>query len=194
MSTTTSTSSARTVDGRQLPAAGTYVIDPAHSTVEAVARHLVVSKVRGRFSTFSGTIVVGEGVEDSSAEVEIGAASIDTHSADRDQHLRSPDFLDVEAHPRITFRSTRVEPGADGRWQVHGDLQIRGTSRPVVLDTSYEGTLANPWGQQVAVFAAKTEIDREQWGITWNAALETGGVLVGAKLKIDLEIQAQLQA
>jgi polyisoprenoid-binding protein YceI len=190
---TTSTAT-RTVAGRAFPATGTYAIDPSHSSVEAVARHLVVSKVRGRFGAFSGTITVGEGLEDSRVDVEIDAASIDTRSADRDQHLRSPDFLDVEQHPSLSFRSTRSEAGPGGTWLVHGDLTIRGVSRPVVLETVYEGTLQNPWGAQVAVFSAKTEIDREQWGITWNAALETGGVLVGARLKIELEIQAQLQA
>lgn len=189
----TATSTTRTVAGHPFPQPGTYAVDLSHSSVEAIARHLVVSKVRGRFSTFSGSITVGEGIEDSRVEVEIDASSIDTRSADRDAHLRSPDFLDVEQHPVLRFRSTSVEAGPGALWLVHGELEIRGVRRPVTLETVYEGTLANPWGQEVAVFSAKTEIDREDWGITWNAALETGGVLVGQKLKIEIELQAQKQ-
>ncbi len=189
MSDTATQSLDRTVDGQPFPAAGTYVIDPSHSTVEAVARHLVVSKVRGRFGSFSGTITVGETPADSAVEVSIEAASIDTNDEKRDEHLRSGDFLDAEAHPHLTFTSTAVDRG----WSVTGELTIRGESRPVVLDVDYLGTFANPWGQKVAAFSAKTTLNREEFGITWNAPLEAGGVLVGKELKIELEIQAQLQ-
>ena len=161
--------------------------------MEAVARHLVVSKVRGSFARFGGTITVGETPEASAVEVEIDAASIDTRSADRDTHLRSADFLDVERFPQLTFRSTGVRADGD-EWVVSGLLTIRGVSRPVDLRTTYLGTHANPWGATVAAFSAHTEINREEWGIVWNAPLEAGGVLVGPKLKIELEVQAQLQS
>lgn len=178
----------RIVDGQPFPAVGTYSIDPSHSTVQAVARHLMVSKVRGGFTSFSGTITVGEAVADSGVQVTIDAASISTREEKRDEHLRSADFLDVETHPQLTFRSTRVEKG----FTVHGDLTIAGTTKEVALDTDYLGTYKNPWGQTVAAFSATTKINREDWGMTWNAPLEAGGVLVGKELTIELEIEATL--
>lgn len=189
----TQTLTPREVAGQPFPATGTYAIDANHSTVEAVARHLVVSKVRGSFGSFGGTVTVAERPEDSRVDVQIDAASIDTRSPDRDGHLRSPDFLDAEQHPTLTFASTAVRPAGDG-WIVSGDLTIRGVTRPVDLRTTYLGTHDSPFGQTVAAWSAQTEITREEWGITWNAALESGGVLLGPKLKIELEIQAALQA
>lgn len=179
----------RTVDGHPFPAAGTYAIDPSHSSVTAVARHLVVSKVRGGFTRFAGTVVVGDAPAASSVEIAIDATSIDTRDAKRDEHLRSPDFLDVDRFPQLTFRSTRVE----GRWTLVGDLTIRDTTREVALDVEYLGTSRSPFGQTVAAFSATTTIDREAFGITWNAPLETGGVLVGKDLRIEIELQAALQ-
>lgn len=184
-----STALDRTVDGQPFPAAGTYSIDPAHSTVQAVARHLMVSKVRGGFSAFEGTITVGEEIADSGVQVTIQAGSIETRDEKRDGHLKSPDFLDVESFPELTFRSTGVEKG----FSVAGDLTIRGVTRPVELATDYLGTFKNPWGQTVAAFSASTTINREDFGMTWNAPLEAGGVLVGKDLTIELEIQAALQ-
>ena len=193
MSTSTTTADlSREVAGQPFPAPGTYVIDPVHSTVGAVARHLVVSKVRGTFSDFSGAVVVGDGPADSQVSVQIQAASVDTRSPDRDTHLRSPDFLDVEQHPTLAFVSTGVTREG-GTWQVRGDLTIRGRTVPVVLDTAYHGTFVNPWGAQVAAFSASTSINREDFGMVWNAPLEAGGVLVGKRLEIELEVQAQLQ-
>lgn len=189
MSTTSAPALDRTVEGQPFPAAGTYTIDASHSTVEAIARHLMVSKVRGRFGTFSGTITVGETPAESGVQVTIDASSIDSGDAKRDEHLRSPDFLDVDSHPELTFRGTRVDKG----WAVTGDLTIRGTTREVTLDTDYLGTFKNPWGHTVAAFSAKTTINREEFGIVWNAPLEAGGVLVAKDLKIELEIQAVLQ-
>lgn len=172
-----------------LPATGTWTIDSSHSAIEAVARHLMVSKVRGRFTEFTGTIEIPEDITDASVEVVIEAASIDTGTDDRDQHLRSPDFLDVENHPHLTFRSDRVVHVDGNKWEVPGQLTIRGTTNPVTLDVTYHGVTQDPWGNEVAVFAATTELDREAWGMTWNQALETGGVLVGKKLKVELDIQ-----
>ena len=180
----------RLVDGREVPAPGRYTIDPSHSSVEAVARHLMVTKVRGRFAAFSGTVEVAERPEDSRVEAAIEAASIDTKDAQRDEHLRSPDFLDAERFPTLRFTSTAVGPVSDSRWRVSGELTIRDVTRPVELDVEFLGVGADPWGNEKVAFTATTELDREAFGITWNQALETGGVLVGRTLKVELEIQA----
>lgn len=179
----------RSLHGVELPAAGTWVVDPSHSSVEVVARHMMISKVRGRFGSFAGRLVVGEQPEDSSVEVTIDAASIDTADARRDEHLRAADFLDVANHPEITFRSTSVRPGRRGRWEVTGDLTLLGVTRPVTLDVELEG-IGAAYGGPRAVFSATAEVDREEFGLTWNMALEAGGVLVGRQLKIELSIQA----
>ncbi len=178
------------VDTIQQPQPGTWEIDGAHSSVGAVARHLMVAKVRGRFSRFSGSVTIGASPEESSVVATIDAASIDTADETRDAHLRSPDFLDVDNHPTIGFRSTKVAPVGDTSLRVDGVLTIRGIDRPVTLDVGYLGLVEDPFGNTHAVFSAETEIDREEWGMTWNKALETGGVLVGRRLKIELEIQA----
>ncbi|MBS3942350.1 MAG: YceI family protein [Actinobacteria bacterium] len=178
-----------------LPTAGTWVVDASHSSIEAVAKHLVVSKVRGRFSTFEGTIVIADQLENSTVDVTIQAASIDTNDAKRDEHLRSEDFLDVETHPTLTFRSDSVKDAGDGEYVVPGELTIRGVTRPVELEVTYLGLIKDPWGNDKAGFSATTTLDREEFGITWNAALETGGVLVGKNLKIEIDLQlAQAQA
>ena len=183
----------RTVDNRAVPVAGKWEIDKSHTTIEAVARHLMVSKVRGGFTEFSGTIEIADRPEDSSVTVTIDTASIDTGGGKRDGHLKSPDFLDVENYPTLDFRSTSVEAAGSDRWNVTGDLTIRGTTRPVVLDVTFEGVLVDPFGQTKAVFSAATELNREDFGMVWNAPLEAGGVLVGKTLKINLEIQGTLQ-
>jgi len=187
--TTPTATAVREVDGRPVPAAGTYTIDQAHSSVEFVARHLMISKVRGRFGEFSGQFEVGEDPAQSSARVEIQAASIDTGDAQRDGHLRSGDFFDAETYPVITFATTGVEPGKGDAWKLHGDLTVHGVTRPVVLDLEFEGAGSSPWGDTRVGFTASTELDREEFGLTWNQALETGGVLVGKKARIELSIQ-----
>ena len=174
----------------ELPQPGTWQIDAAHSSVSAVARHLMVAKVRGHFSNFSGTVTIGATPEQSSVVATIDAASIDTADERRDEHLRSPDFLDVAKYPTLEFRSTKVTQTGETSLRVDGRLKIRGVERPVTLDVAYLGLAADPFGNTKAVFSAETEIDREDWGMTWNAALETGGVLVGRRLKIELDIQA----
>lgn len=185
-----SQATARKVESLQLPVPGAWEIDPGHSTVGAVARHLMISKVRGRFGRFSGRLTIGETPEQSSVTATIDASSIDTADPRRDEHLRSPDFLDAENHPTLEFSSTSAEQTGETSLRVDGDLTIRGVTRPVSLDVEYLGLVTDPFGNDKAVFSAETEIDREEWGMTWNAALETGGVLVGKKLKIELEIQA----
>jgi len=186
MSTATAT---RTVSGVELPAPGTWVIDQSHSSVEVVARHMVISKVRGRFETFAGTIHVAETPEDSSVEFTIDAASISTADARRDEHLRNADFLETSTYPDITFRSTSIDAGRNGRWAVTGDLTVRDVTRPVTVDVELEG-VGSAYGGSRAVFSAAFEVDREDFGLTWNMALETGGVLVGRLLKVELNLQA----
>ena len=181
---------ARPLDALELPAPGVWEIDPTHSSVGAVARHLVVSKVRGRFTRFTGAVTIGDTPETSAVEATIDAASIDTAEPKRDAHLRSPDFLDADRYPTLDFRSTAVEQTGPATLRVEGDLIIRGITRPVTLDVAYGGSITDPFGNPKVIFSAETEIDREDWGMTWNAALETGGVLVGKRLKIELEIQA----
>ncbi len=183
----------RTWNGVTIPQPGTFTIDPTHTRVGFVARHLMVSKVRGSFTDVSGEIVVTEDPTASTASVTIQAASIDTGVADRDNHLRSGDFLDVEKFPQLTFRSTGLEVTEDG-FQLRGELTIKDVTREVTLDAEFEGVARSPWGQEVIGFTATTEIDREDFGITWNQALETGGVLVGKKVKVEIELEAIRQS
>jgi polyisoprenoid-binding protein YceI len=170
----------------------TWTIDPKHSLVELSVKHMMFTTVKGRFADVSGTIVVdGANPADSSVEAEIAAASIDTREEQRDAHLRSADFLEVETYPTISFKSTRVEgtKGSD-QLRVVGDLTIRGVTREVVLDATLNGRGKNPWGQEVAGFTAETTINRKDFGLNWNAALETGGLLVSDTVKILIEVQA----
>jgi polyisoprenoid-binding protein YceI len=179
--------------GVQFPKVGTWTLDPAHTSVEFEARHLVVAKVRGRFTDFAGALQIADDPTQSSMTVAIKAATVDTQTSQRDDHLRSPDFLDVEKFPEITFTSTAVEHEDGDDWKIRGDLTIHGVTRAVTLKTEYSGQTADPWGGQRAVFSAETKIDREDWGLTWNQALEAGGWLVGKDLKIRLEVEAVLQ-
>jgi polyisoprenoid-binding protein YceI len=183
-------STATDIRTRHFPAAGTWAIDPSHSSVDFVAKHLMVTKVRGTFGELEGTVVIGDTPEESSAEAVIKTASITTGDEKRDGHLRSPDFLDVENHPEMTFKTTRVESDGDGEGTVTGDLTIKGVTRPVTLKASFEGLAQDPWGGERAAFSAVGEIDREAWGMTWNQALETGGVLVSKKVKLEIDVQA----
>ena len=180
---------ASTIERVQLPPAGMYTIDPAHTSVEFVVRHLL-SKARGRFTSFSGQIEVGESPEASSVAVDIDAASVNTNQEMRDNHLRSGDFFLIEEHPTITFRSTGVRLTGGNAFALDGDLTIRGITKPVTLDAEFLGTGATMDGTTMLGFAAKTKVDREDWDITWNAALETGGMLLGKT--VDLEIQVEL--
>jgi polyisoprenoid-binding protein YceI len=182
----------RTVQGQALPAAGTYEIDPTHTVVEFVVRHLGLAKVRGRFNEFSGTIRIAEDVLDSSVEATIQAASIDTRSPDRDAHLRSPDFLDADNHATLEFRSTRLRRDGDA-WLLDGELTIVGISRPVTLAVEFEGGAQDPWGNERIGFSASTVVNREDFGLTWNQALETGGWLVGREVRIELSAEGVKQ-
>jgi polyisoprenoid-binding protein YceI len=168
---------------------GTWTIDTSHSSVEFAARHVMVSKVKGRFHDFEGAITIAENPLDSKVEATIQLASVDTKDAQRDEHLRSDDFFAVATHPTMTFVSREVRPDGDD-FVVVGDLTIRGVTRPVELDLEFNGVSADPWGGTRAGFTAKTEVNRRDFGLEWNVALDTGGVLVGEKVKIELEIEA----
>jgi polyisoprenoid-binding protein YceI len=170
-------------------------IDPSHSAIAFSVRHMVVSKTRGRFTRWSGQLRFdAANPAASTVEVSIDPASLDTADAQRDAHLRSPDFFDVEKYPSASFRSTKVEVAAGDRYRVTGDLAIHGVTKPVVLDVTYEGSGKDPWGGERAGFLASTAIDRKDFGLEWNKALETGGLLVGDKVELTLEIEAVKQA
>jgi polyisoprenoid-binding protein YceI len=180
----------RSVDGVPIPAPGTLVIDPAHSSIEAVVRHLMIAKVKGRFRSFAGRIHVAEDWRQSWAEVSIDAASIDTGDEQRDEHLRSADFLDVKRYPTIEFKTTFLSKTGTTTFEVGGDLTMRGQTHPVTVSCEYKGVTTDPWGHERVVIAARAEIDRDRWGLNWNQALETGGVLVSREVQVEAEIQA----
>ena len=168
----------------------TWQIDNAHSEVTFSVRHMMISKVRGRFNSFRGTIDFNEAEPArSTVNVEIDVDSIETRDAQRDGHLRSADFFDVANYPLMTFVSTRVEPTSNNTGRIVGDLTIRGVTREVVLDVEYAGQSKSPWGSTSAGFHAETKINRKDWGLNWNQALETGGILVGEEVTITIELE-----
>lgn len=181
--------SVREQGGVALPPAGTYVLDQAHTEIGFVARHML-ARVRGRFTSFDGRIEIAERPEDSGAEVEIDAGSIWTNQEMRDNHLRSGDFFDVGRFPRITFRSRGLRPTGPTTFQLVGNLTIKDVTREVLLDVEYLGFGSTLQGDAMVAFSARGEVDREDWGLTWNQVLETGGLLVGKKVQIDIEVEA----
>lgn len=171
-------------------AADVYTIDKGHSEVSFQVRHLVTN-VRGRFNDFAGTVNLDPAnLANSTVEFTIQATSIDTGVADRDNHLRSADFFDVETFPTLRFTSTKVEKAGDDRYRVHGDITIRDVTKAIVLDAEYGGQGKDPWGNQRVAFSASTSLSRGEFGLKWNQALEAGGVLVGDKIDIEVEVQA----
>jgi polyisoprenoid-binding protein YceI len=172
---------------------GTWAFDPSHSSVEFSARHLMVSKVRGRFGAVDGTITISENPFESSVRASVDASSIDSGDEKRDAHLRSADFFDVDQYPTLEFVSTGVEDRGDGQFALHGDLSVHGVTRPVTWDLEYDGTAQDPWGGTRAGFSATTEVNRKDWGLEWNVALETGGLLVGEKVRLTIEVEAVKQ-
>jgi polyisoprenoid-binding protein YceI len=170
---------------------GTYTIDPAHSRLGFVARHAMVTKVRGQFNGFQGSIVIdGENPEASTAQVTIDVATIDTRNADRDGHLRTNDFLALDEYPTITFATTAVRPTGEAQFEVTGDLTVKGVTRSITIPVSFEGAATDPFGNHRLGFEGSTTISRKEYGITWNAALETGGVLVSDQVVLEFEISA----
>ncbi len=184
----------RNVSGLEVPLAGTYTLDKSHSTVGFVVRHLMVSKVRGSFGDFEGTITVAEEPSQSGVTATIQTATVDTRDEQRDGHLKSPDFFDAAQFPTMSFASTKVVPVRGSDWKVEGDLTIRGVTKPVVLDVEFNGAGGDPYGGKRFGFSASTEIDRDEFGMTFNMALETGGVMVSKNVKIEIEGEAVLQA
>jgi polyisoprenoid-binding protein YceI len=172
-------------------AATKWDFDFTHSNVDFSVRHLLVSKVRGRFNKWSGTLLIDEAdLGASSVEVQIDAASVDTSEPKRDEHLRSADFFDVEKFPHLTFKSTRVEKNGDDRLRVAGDLSLHGFTHPVVLDVERGGSVRDPWGLQRTGFTITASIDRKDFGITFNQALDHGGLALGEKVSISIDIEA----
>ena len=180
---------ARSINGIGLPPAGAYSFDKAHTTVGFVARHML-SKVHGRFTDFDGQVKIGEAVEDSSVTVEMKADSISTDNEGRDQHLRSDDFLEAEAYPTLSFTSTAFRPGEGTAFELDGDLTVKGETHPITLKGEFLGWGPGMRGGTLASFSAAATIDREDWDLTWNVAVETGGWLVGKK--VDIVIDADL--
>lgn len=169
---------------------GTYTIDASHSQIGFTARHLMVTKVRGAFNEFSGGGLIDfETPSNSKVELKIQSASIDTRNADRDGHLKSNDFFDMENHPEITFVSTSAVKNGDA-YAVTGDLTIKGVTKPVTVQFDFTGTNVDPWGNTRVGFEGKTTIDRTEWGVNWNTALEAGGVLVSEKINLEFELSA----
>lgn len=187
------TTSVETVTSTETPRTGHWELDPAHSDLTITARHLMVTKVRGTFDEISGTIDVDEDLTKSKVRVEAKASSVTTGSPDRDEHLRSADFLDSETHPTVTFESTEIVKSGSG-WKLTGDLTVRGVTNPITFDLTYEGSATDPWGNEKAAFVAKGAMDREKWGLTWNASLESGGVLVSKRFDIEFDVQATLKS
>lgn len=178
-------------DTQAPPTTSTWSIDPAHSSVEFAVKHMMFATAKGRFSDVKGTITLDEqDPTNSKVDVEIAVASIDTRDEGRDTHLRSPDFFDAETFPTMTFQSTGVEPADDGTLRVTGTLQIRDVAKDVVLDATLNGRGTSPFGPQVIGYSAATTINRKDFGLNWNAALEAGGVLVGEEVKISIDLEA----
>jgi polyisoprenoid-binding protein YceI len=190
--TNTAAAATRMLAGAELPAPGRWQIDPGHTEVAFIGRHFMLTKVRGRFTGVTGAIVVAEEPGESTAEVIIDMASVESGSQARDDHLRSADFFDAARHPTATFR------GRAARWQgtrglLAGELTIRDITRPVTLQAGYLGHVADPWGGQRAIFTAEGTLNREDWGLTWNMPLDGGGLLVSKDIRIEIEAEAVLQ-
>jgi len=189
--TTHEASPTRTIDGHVLPAPGAWEIDPGHTDVAFIGRHFMLTKVRGRFTDVTGTIIIASNLDDSKVEVSISMASVESGSAERDAHIKSPELFDVDQFPNATFRSTTVDwRGTSGT--VHGDLTIHGVTRNVPLAVTFEGHARDPWGGDRGMFSAKTKINREDFGITWNVALEAGGLLVSKDIQIEIDLETVL--
>jgi polyisoprenoid-binding protein YceI len=177
------------------PTVGTktvWTLDPAHTQVSFAAKHMMVTTVRGTFGEVSGQILLDENdFTNSEVEATIDIAGLVTRDEKRDAHLRSADFFDVENHPTATFKSTKIVSKGGDKYEITGDLTVRGETKPVVLQAEYEGRGVNPWGQEVAGFTATTEINRKDWNLNWNVALEAGGWLVSDKIKLEIAIEAR---
>jgi polyisoprenoid-binding protein YceI len=182
----------RTVNGRLVPAAGTYRFDPPHSQVVYEIGHMTIAKSHGAFQRLSGTIHVADQVEQSSVEVEVEVGSISTTAAARDAHVLSEAIMQAEKHPLATYRASKVEHQADGSWRIPGELTLLGKSRPLALIATFGGGVIDPWGKPRIAFSATTEFNREDWGIDWNTPVPGFGPMLGTLVKITVEVQATL--
>jgi polyisoprenoid-binding protein YceI len=181
----------RTLDGHVLPASGRWDIDPGHTDLAFIGRHFMVTKVRGRFSDVTGAVTIADQLNDSSVEVTINMASVESGSAARDEHIKSPELFDVDQFPVATFRSTSVDWRGHGG-VVRGDLTIHGVTRAVDLTVTFEGYVRDPWEGDRGIFSAHTKVNREDYGISWNVALEAGGLLVSKDIQIEIELETVL--
>jgi polyisoprenoid-binding protein YceI len=179
----------RTHEGVSLPPEGTYAIDTGHSSVEFVARHML-TKVRGRFTDFGGEVIVAERPEDSRVDVRIDAASVTTDNEQRDQHLHTSDFFETDAHPKMSFATTAFRPTGGTAFELEGDLTIKGTTRSVTLKGDFLGWGKDAWGNDRLFAEAKTRVNREDWGLLWNMAVELTGVLVAKEVDLEITVQA----
>lgn len=186
------TTPTRTVAGNVLPEAGVWEIDPGHTDLAFIGRHFMLTKVRGRFTDVSGAVTIAPDLNDSTVDVTIGMASVTSGSDTRDEHIRSVELFDVEQYPTATFRSVSVDwRGTSGT--VTGDLTIHGVTKRVPLEVAFEGYVRDPWGGDRSMFSAKTKVNREDFGITWNVALEAGGVLVSKEIQIEIDLETVLR-
>ncbi len=168
-----------------------WTLDTVHTHVGFSVKHMMVATARGQFKSYSGTLNLDEkDFSKSTFEGEIDVESVDTGNADRDKHLRTNDFFDVPNHPKIRFKSTKIEPKSESEFVVYGDLTIRGVTKPIALDVEFSGTSKNPYGKTVAGFSAHGTVNRKDFGVSFNAVLETGGIAVGEKVKIEVEVEA----
>jgi polyisoprenoid-binding protein YceI len=169
-----------------------WAVDAVHSSIDFTIKHLVIAKVKGNFQSFEAMIEADpEDLTTADIEFTVDIASIDTRNADRDNHLKSADFFDIENYPKLTFKSTEIKKTDDGEYEVTGDLSLHGVTRPETFKITYEGTAKDPWGNEKVGFSGTGTINREDYGLTYNAALETGGVLIGSKVNVTIEIEAQ---
>lgn len=172
------------------PEAGTWTLDPGHSRVGFEGRHLMVSRIRGAFTDFTGALHIGATPAESTAALTIRAASVESGFADRDNHLRSADFFDVERYPELSVRVHSLRHVAGETWAAIADLTVRGVTRPVDLAIAFYGVVNDPWGNRKLGFTATAEINREEWGLTWNAVMEGGGLVAGKKVRIEVDGEA----
>jgi polyisoprenoid-binding protein YceI len=183
----------RIVNGRLVPIPGVWEFDQGHSEVGFEGSHLVVTRVRGRFTKFSGRLIVAENPEDSAAELTVDAASVESGFRDRDEHLKSKDWFDVEQFPAIIFRSGKLTHAAGNHWVAAGDLTVKGSTKPIELDVEFAGAANDPWGQSKIGAIISAEVDRHDWNLTWNLPLEGGGVVVGRKVRLTVNVEAALK-
>ena len=180
----------REIDGISAPPAGKYELDASHTEVGFVARHML-TKTRGRFTEFSGTIEVGDTPETSSVEVEVKTSSVQTNFEQRDNHLKSADFFEIDEYPVMSFRSTAIRPTGGSSFELEGDLTIKDTTKPITLTGEFLGWGQDPYDNTIFSAEAKTTVDREDWDLTWNVAVETGGFLVGKKVDLVIDVEAR---